>query len=211
MFDLVRIDHFRGFVGYWQVPAGHKTARQGRWVKAPAHDFFDCLQKTFPRLPFIAEDLGFITPDVVEVMQHYNLPGMKVLMFAFGEDDPRHPYLPPNYPRRCVAYTGTHDTNTVRGWLEKEAGARMKARLFRYLGREVSAQDISWELVRRVMDSRADLVVFPMQDFLGLGQASRMNRPGRRRGNWIWRLRPHAFSGRLAERIIRIVRDSARA
>lgn len=211
LFDLVRIDHFRGFVGYWKVPAGHKTARRGRWVSAPADDFFNRLQRSFPGLPFIAEDLGTITPDVIAVMQRYDLPGMRVLLFAFGGDDPHHPYLPSNYPRRCVACTGTHDTNTVRGWFEKEAGEDVRERVFRYLQRDVKAHEVAWEFIRRVMDSRADLAVFPLQDFLNLGQQARMNRPGHSRGNWMWRMKPDAFSDSLVHRIAQALRDTSRA
>ena len=211
LFDLVRIDHFRGFVGYWQVPAGHKTARQGRWVKTPADGFFSSLKRRFPEFPFIAEDLGVITPDVVNMMQRYHLPGMKVLLFAFGENDPQHPYLPPNYPRHCVAYTGTHDTNTTRGWFENEAGAKTRTRIFRYLKHEVTKENISWEFVRQVLGSQASLAIIPMQDFLGLGQEARMNRPGRKRGNWMWRMSPDAFNAKLAKEIAGILRNSSRA
>ncbi len=211
LFDLVRIDHFRGFVGYWQVPAGHKTAKRGRWVDAPAVEFFGCLQRNFPELPFIAEDLGTITDDVVAVMERYRLPGMKVMLFAFGEEDPDHPYLPSNYPQHCVAYTGTHDNNTVRGWFENEAGAEVRERVFRYLGRDVAKQDISWEFIQRVMDSPANLTVIPMQDFLGLGQAARMNRPARKQGNWLWRMSPNGFTSGLAEKINGTVWAASRA
>ncbi len=203
LFDLIRIDHFRGLVAYWEVPATEKTAVNGRWIEAPAMDFFNHLTRKFPCLPVIAEDLGTITPDVREVMNHFNLPGMKVLLFAFGPDLPTNPYIPHNLPRHCVAYTGTHDNNTARGWFEREATPEEKNRLFRYLGREVSSEEVSRELVRLAMMSSANTAIFPIQDILGLGEEARMNRPSTREGNWQWRLSPDLLTpevtGRLRE------------
>jgi 4-alpha-glucanotransferase len=190
LYDVVRIDHFRGLVGYWEVPARETTAVNGRWVEAPAEDFFHQLERSFLSLPIIAEDLGTITPEVREVMHRFGLPGMKVLLFAFGEDNPLHPYLPHNFEKNYVVYTGTHDNNTVRGWFEREAGEEQKRRLFRYLGREVPAGEVHWELIRLAMSSVADTVIVPLQDILGLGEKSRMNRPSTSEGNWRWRLRP---------------------
>jgi len=201
LFDVVRIDHFRGLVGYWEVPAGEQTAVKGQWIKAPAVDFFHALSKRFPSLPVIAEDLGVITPDVREVMRRFELPGMKVLLFAFGEDNPMHPYLPHTYGRNAVVYTGTHDNNTVRGWFEKESKPEDKARLLRYLGREVPAQDIPRELIRLAMMSRANLAIIPLQDILGLGAEARMNQPGTGRGNWEWQLVPGQMTPELAEQL----------
>jgi len=144
LFDLVRIDHFRGLVGYWVVPAGEKNAVNGQWVEAPAEDFLNALLRRFPQLPIIAEDLGVITPDVREIMHRFDLPGMKVLLFAFGEDLPKNPYIPHNLEKNCVLYTGTHDNNTARGWFERDANLEVKKRLFHYLGREVQAEKIHW-------------------------------------------------------------------
>jgi len=189
-FDRVRIDHFRGLVKYWEVPAGEETALDGEWKEVPAEHFFKTMTEWFSRFPVIAEDLGFITPDVYEVMERFQFPGMKVLLFAFGDDDPMHPFLPHTYPRNCVAYTGTHDNNTLRGWFENEASLKEKKRLFRYLYRESPADEIHWEMIRLVMMSVADTAVFPMQDILGLGQDARMNRPATPSGNWTWRLAP---------------------
>jgi len=189
-FDRVRIDHFRGLVKYWEVPAGEETALDGEWKEVPAEHFFKTMTEWFSRFPVIAEDLGFITPDVYEVMERFQFPGMKVLLFAFGDDDPMHPFLPHTYPRNCVAYTGTHDNNTLRGWFENEASLKEKRRLFRYLYREPPADEIHWEMIRLVMMSVADTAVFPMQDILGLGQDARMNRPATPSGNWTWRLAP---------------------
>lgn len=203
LFDIIRVDHFRGFVGYWEVAAGEKTAVKGRWVPAPADDFFGVLLETFPGLPLIAEDLGVITPDVKEVMARYRIPGMRVLLFAFTEDNPEHPYLPSNYIENCVAYTGTHDNNTARGWFANEALPEERKRLFRYLGREVTKETAARELVRLVMESIAALAIVPMQDVLNLGEEARMNRPARQDGNWQWRLSgaelAAPFAGSIAE------------
>ena len=201
LFDVVRIDHFRGLVAYWEVPAGEQTAVNGQWVEAPVYDFFDGLRAQFPSLPVIAEDLGVITPDVREVMQHFELPGMKVLLFAFGEDNPMHPYLPHTYEKNTVVYTGTHDNNTVRGWFEREAKPKDKKRLFRYLGRKTSPQEIPWELIRLAMMSVANLAIIPMQDILGLGAEARMNRPATGDGNWEWQLVPGELTPALVEKL----------
>lgn len=203
LFDIVRIDHFRGLVSYWEVPAGEKTAVNGRWVKAPAEDFFSAMAERFSALPIIAEDLGIITPDVKELMRHFNFPGMKVLLFAFGEDSPMHPYLPHTYSKNCVVYTGTHDNNTVKGWFEKEASSEEKERLFRYIGRKASAEDVHWEFVRLAEMSVADTVIFPMQDIMGLGHEARMNTPATTQGNWQWRL----AHGRLSPNLIRKIQE----
>lgn len=209
--DIVRIDHFRGFVGYWEVPAKEKTAVKGKWVKAPALDFFNQLNKQFHRLPVIAEDLGFITPDVKKVMEHFAFPGMKVLLFAFGKNDPMHPYLPHTYEKNCVAYTGTHDNNTVRGWLKREAKHEDKRRIVRYLGRKVPEQEIHWEFIRLAMSSVANMVIIPMQDVLGLGEEARMNRPATSKGNWQWRLSPEQLTSSLTNRLLEITEIYGRA
>jgi len=201
LFDLIRVDHFRGLVGYWVVPAGETNAVNGTWVEAPAEDFLNALLRRFPQLPIIAEDLGVITPDVREIMHRFELPGMKVLLFAFGEDLPTNPYIPHNLPRNCVLYTGTHDNNTVRGWFEREASPEIKERLFRYLGREVPAEDIHWELIRLAMMSVANMVIFPIQDILGLGQEARMNLPATAEGNWQWRLLPDQLTSSIADKL----------
>jgi 4-alpha-glucanotransferase len=201
IFDVVRIDHFRGLVAYWEVPAAEQTAINGQWITAPAADFFNTLFRRYPSLPIIAEDLGVITPDVREVMHQFELPGMKVLLFAFGEDHPLHPYLPHTYERHTVVYTGTHDNNTIRGWFEKEAKQADKERLSRYLGRAVQAQDIPWELIRLAMMSVANLAIIPMQDILSLGAEARMNQPGTGHGNWEWQLVPGQLTPALTEKL----------
>jgi 4-alpha-glucanotransferase len=200
-FDVVRIDHFRGLVAYWEVPAGARTAIGGKWVPVPSHDFFRALQGRFGELPVAAEDLGVITPDVREVMKDFGFPGMKVLLFAFGDDNADHTYLPHMYEENCVAYTGTHDNNTVRGWFEKEASKAHKKRVFKYIGREVNANDIHIEFMKLLLESRADTVVFPLQDVLGLGQETRMNRPATSGGNWLWRVRRELLTDATAAMI----------
>jgi 4-alpha-glucanotransferase len=197
LFDTVRIDHFRGFVAFWEISATESTAANGHWVEAPAEDFFTALTRSLSNLSIIAEDLGTITPDVKEIMKRFGFPGMRVLLFAFGEDLPTHPYLPHNYVPDCVVYTGTHDNNTVRGWFENEAHPSDKQRLFRYLGREVSAESVHWDFIRLAMMSIAETVIFPMQDVLGLGEEARMNRPARHEGNWEWRLLPQQLTPSL--------------
>ena len=186
LFDLARLDHFRGFVAYWQVPAHAKTAVSGQWVAAPWEVFFEAVKRRFPSLPFIAEDLGVITSDVRAVMRRFDLPGMNVLLFAFdsGTDNP---YLPNNHLPDSVAYTGTHDTNTVRGWFRDEATPEQKKRLFEYVGKELPEEEVSWEFICLALDSGARLSIIPVQDVLSLGSSARMNRPSSAEGNWEWR------------------------
>jgi 4-alpha-glucanotransferase len=201
-FDLMRIDHFRGLVAYWEIAADEKTAINGKWVKAPAEDFFTVLLENFPDAPIIAEDLGIITPDVKEVMNRFGFPGMKVLLFAFGDDLATNPYIPHNHIKNCVLYTGTHDNNTVRGWFEHEAPSEMKHKLMRYLGHKVSVEDVHWEFIGCAMMSVADMVIFPMQDILGLGEEDRMNRPSTVEGNWEWRLLPEEVTPSLSHKLM---------
>lgn len=211
LFDIVRIDHFRGLVAYWEVPAGEKTAVNGKWVEVKAEDFFNMLFKHFFNLPIIAEDLGLITPGVREVLKDFGFPGMKVLLFAFGEDKPMHPYLPHTYEKNCAVYTGTHDNNTIKGWFEKEAKPEDKKRLFNYLGREVVADELHWELIRFVMMSVANIVIFPLQDILGLGEEARMNRPSFAEGNWQWRFLPEQLAPLSAQRLSELTQIYGRA
>jgi len=207
--DMVRIDHFRGFAAFWEVPAGEPTAVNGEWVKGPGEDFFEAMRRHFPELPIIAEDLGVITPDVRAIMKRFGLPGMKVLLFAFGSDDPKQPYLPHNYESNCVVYTGTHDNNTVMGWFENEAAPEEKVRLLKYLGCD-GRSGLHWELIRSAMMSVADLAVFPMQDVLGLGQESRMNLPSVANGNWSWRLGPDQIAPAVAARLLEFTQTYGR-
>jgi 4-alpha-glucanotransferase len=199
LFDTLRLDHFRGFVGFWEVPSTEGTAIHGKWVKAPAVDFFTALLKKFPTHSIIAEDLGVITPDVKEVVNRFGFPGMRILQFAFGEDLPTHPYLPHNYMPNTLVYTGTHDNNTIRGWFENEATPEDKKRLFRYFGREILPEECPKELHRLAMMSVANTVIIPVQDLLGLGEEAKMNRPSVAHGNWEWRFLPDQLNFSCAE------------
>ena len=199
--DITRIDHFRGLVAYWEVPADAETAVGGRWVPAPVDDFFSQLIKRFGALPVIAEDLGTITPDVREVMGRCGFPGMRVLLFAFGDDFPDSSFLPHHHATNAVVYTGTHDNNTVRGWFETEADAQARRNLFRYLGREITAAQLPWELIRLALMSTADTAIIPLQDILGLGAEARMNTPAKPDGNWRWRFTWPVLTAETADRL----------
>lgn len=201
LYDIIRLDHFRGFVAYWEVPAHEKDAVRGRWVQAPAMDFFTRITQWFPSLQLIAEDLGTITPDVTEIMHHFRFPGMKVLLFAFADDLGANPYLPHHHVANCVVYTGTHDNTTARAWFETEASDEERMDFFAYCGREVGLDEVHWEIIRLAMMSVAETVVLPMQDLLGLGAGARMNRPATKEGNWEWRLLPEQLSPLLCTRL----------
>jgi len=201
LFDAIRLDHFRGFVAFWEVPAGEETAVNGEWVQAPVEDFFKTLFRHFSSLNIIAEDLGEITPDVREMIHRFGLPGMRILMFAFGEDLVTSIHAPHNYPENCVVYTGTHDNNTVKGWFKNEAGPADRRRLVDYVGREVTQKTAPRELIRLLMSSVAQIVIIPMQDILGLGAKARMNFPGKPNGNWGWRLRQEQLTPALTKKL----------
>jgi 4-alpha-glucanotransferase len=196
--DLVRLDHFRGVLAAWQVPAEEVTAVNGKWVRGPGEDLFTRLRADLGGLPFIAEDLGEITPDVYALRDSLELPGMKVLQFAF--DKPANPFLPHNYPANCVAYSGTHDNDTTRGWYATVSAAERDF-YRRYVARDGS--DVAWDLIRLAWSSVADLAIAPLQDILDLGADARMNIPGVSGGNWRWRVppgHPDAWAlGRLIE------------
>lgn len=201
LFHLFRLDHFRGFVGFWQVHSSEKTAINGKWVHAPAGDFFTTLIKQYPSISIIAEDLGIITPDVRDIIKRFNFPGMKVLLFAFGEDLPTNPYAPHNHIRNCVIYTGTHDNNTIKGWYKNEADEATRKRLAEYIGRELSEKTVHWDLIRLAMMSVADAVIIPMQDILGLGAKYRMNLPATSEGNWEWRVTFEQLSSAVVKKL----------
>ncbi len=202
LFDTLRIDHFRGLVAHWEIPSGEKTAVRGKWVKARANEFLGTLKKNFPHLPFVAEDLGFITDDVRKAMDRCGIPGMKVLLLAFGEDEAGDSFLPHAHGKDFLVYTGTHDNNTTRGWFEEEASPEDRRRFFSYLGRAVPAKEVHWEMVRLAMMSVARLAILPLQDVLGLGAEARMNRPSTARGNWRWRVCARQISPRAADRLL---------
>jgi 4-alpha-glucanotransferase len=199
--DYMRIDHFRGLVACWEVPAGSETAMDGKWVDAPAVDLFRTFARKFPCLPIIAEDLGVITPEVREVMQQFGIPGMKVLLFAFEDGFETNPYIPHNVVRDCILYTGTHDNNTVRGWIENDATDVHRQRLRQYFGTDIPAPGLNRAFIRLAMSTVADTVIFPLQDILGLGSASRMNRPGTHDGNWKWRFSDRMLTPEILEEL----------
>jgi len=157
--------------------------------------------KKFAALPIIAEDLGVITPDVREMIRYLGVPGMKILLFAFGPDLPSNPYAPHNMDKNCIVYTGTHDNNTVRGWFDTEAATDDKSRLFRYLGREVEPDTVHWEMIRLAMMSPARTAIFPLQDLMGLGEEARMNLPSRKEGNWMWRFSTEMLTEQIASEL----------
>lgn len=195
--DIIRLDHFRGFAGYWEVPASAPTAETGRWVSGPGKGFFTKVINALGDLPIIAEDLGEITPDVVELRDHFGLPGMKILQFAF-HGNPQEPFLPHNFTQNCMVYTGTHDNDTSRGWFNR---VDEKERNFcrQYLGRYGS--DIAWDLIRTAWASVAVYALAPMQDLLNLGNEARMNYPGNPAGNWSWRMPASALNPELQIRL----------
>ncbi|HEX4953473.1 MAG TPA: 4-alpha-glucanotransferase [Thermoanaerobaculia bacterium] len=204
--DQLRIDHFRGFAGWWRVPADAPTAAGGRWVPGPGLALFQAVAAQLGPLPLIAEDLGVITPDVRRLLADLGVPGMKVLQFAFADED--SDYLPHHYEPHCVVYTGTHDNDTARGWFA-HAGTEERRRAADYLGVEGGAR-IEWAMIRAAYTSVADLAVVPMQDALGLGSRARMNTPGKPGGNWLWRVREEDVHDGTAARLRRLVEVTGR-
>lgn len=204
--DIMRIDHFRGFESFWTVKRGEeeivdgkKTAIVGKWLKAPGKALFTTLKKELGEVEIVAEDLGDITAEVEELRDQFNLPGMKVLQFAF-DSDRANPFLPYNYHNRnCVVYTGTHDNNTTVGWFE-ERTAEEKLRVIDYIG-YYAPEGIHWSLIRLALSSVADKAIFPLQDILGLGSQAKMNVPGTAEGNWSWLCRPGLLTTELCERL----------
>ena len=205
--DYVRLDHFRGFAGYWEIPAGEKTAINGRWVRGPGKDFFSHIEKDLGDLSILAEDLGVITQDVEELRKDFTLPGMKVLVFAFDSDG-SNVFLPHNHLRDNIVYTGTHDNDTVLGWYKRVSESeRDFAR--KYLG--CSGLDISWDLIRAAWSSVGVFALAPMQDFLRLDNEARMNYPSTLGGNWVWRIPQGALTEQLRLRIEELNRLYARS
>lgn len=195
--DIVRLDHFRGFEAYWEIPAGEETAINGRWRLGPGSAFFERLHEAFGKLPIVAEDLGLITPEVIALRQQHELPGMAVLQFAW-DGDPRNLYLPHNHERNQVVYTGTHDNDTTAGWWATQDD-RSRRQAQRYLG--IHGNDIAWDLIRVALMSVGDTTIVPMQDVLSLGSEGRMNQPGRPMGNWGWRVQAEQLNDVLAARL----------
>jgi 4-alpha-glucanotransferase len=193
--DIIRLDHFRGFEKYWEVPGRDTTAVNGHWVPGPGAELFEAVQKVLGVLPIIAEDLGVITPEVDALRDRFGFPGMRVLQFAFSTDPKARDYRPYSYPQNCVVYTGTHDNDTTIGWFRSDdAGATTLSREERdkerqlalmYLGTD--GHEINWDFIRLAFMSAADTAIIPLQDVLGLGSEARMNLPGTTTGNWCWR------------------------
>ena len=212
--DMVRLDHFRGFEAYWEVPAGENTARNGRWVKGPGARLFDAAEKALGPLPIVAENLGVITPEVEAIRHRFGYPGMSVLQFAFGTDPQAPTFRPHNYPREVAAYTGTHDNDTTVGWWNSSAAtdstrsekdiADERALTREYLNTD--GHEIHWDFIRAVLASVADTAVIPMQDVLGLGSVARMNLPGSTHHHWRWRMRTDAITSSVSDRLLHLNR-----
>lgn len=202
LFDILRIDHFRGLEAAWEIPAYEETAINGQWVKAPGQALLSAINVALGSIPLVAEDLGIITPEVEELRDEFHLPGMKILQFAFG-DGPDNPYLPGNYVTNCVAYTGTHDNDTTLGWSENLSD-EAKTKIYDYLGNPQTS--ISCALIHAALGSVANLAVIPMQDILELGSEHRMNTPGTATGNWTWRFRWDQVTPERTEKLRDLVR-----
>lgn len=209
LYDLVRIDHFRGFEAYWEIPGDAPDARTGKWIPGPGADMFIKAHEVLGDLPVIAEDLGLITPEVEALRDGLGFPGMRVLQFGFGSTEGDRQFLPHNFVHNCIAYTGTHDNDTTAGWFHSAAGEgttrtqdqveRERAFVMAYL--RCDGKEIEWDMIRAAWSSVADTAIAPMQDLLGLGSPARMNLPGTSVGNWIWRLRDGLMTDALADRL----------
>jgi 4-alpha-glucanotransferase len=198
--DIVRLDHFRGFYNYWEIPAGVETAVNGRWTEGPGAEFLSRVKDEFGGLPIIAEDLGEIPYEVYQLRDQFNLPGMKILVFAFDSGD-SNIFLPHHYPENCIVYTGTHDNDTAVGWFNRIGDSeRNFAR--EYLGS--SGEDIAWDLIKAAWESRAVFSIAPLQDLLSLDNRARMNYPGTTQGNWRWRFAEGDLKGDLLARLTEI-------
>jgi 4-alpha-glucanotransferase len=200
-YDLLRLDHFRAFSAYWEVPANAATAKNGVWKPGPGESFMKAVQKAFPAMPFVAEDLGEIDEAVLQLRDQFHLPGMKVLQFAFGEDMPVSPHIPHNHSRNFFVYPGTHDNNTCRGWYRQDAGDDDHQRLAKYTGMKITEEAAPDVLNRMAYASVARTAILPMQDILRLDGRSRMNTPAVADGNWAWRLLPAQFNDNVLSRL----------
>jgi 4-alpha-glucanotransferase len=208
--DIIRLDHFRGFEAYWEVPATEETAVNGRWVKGPGADLFHALRVAFSthNLPIIAEDLGVITPEVEAIRDHFEFPGMRVLQFAF-DDGMTNLHTPYQYPRNCVVYTGTHDNDTSLGWFRNSGKPEETALALKYLG--TKGREFHWDFIRLALSSVADTAIIPLQDALGLDSEARMNYPSEASGNWSWRYLPDALTAEIKERLAEMTEVYGRA
>lgn len=207
VFDQLRIDHFRGFEAFWSIPSGEATAVHGRWIKGPGEDLFHVLKRELGELPIIAEDLGYITPEVQALRDAFDFPGMKVLQFAFDTRE-ESDYLPHNYPKNCVVYTGTHDNDTLQGWMIS-ADPLDVAHAISYLKLD-EEEGYHWGFIRGAWSSVADLAIVPMHDILGLDASARINTPSTIGGNWTWRIRPEALDTGTAEKLLELTKRYGR-
>ena len=197
--DILRIDHFRGFESYFCVPYGDKTARNGVWKKGPGYELFRTIEERLGKVHIIAEDLGFLTPEVIQMVRDTGYPGMKVLQFAFDPRDTGSGYLPHLYTNNCVVYPGTHDNETIIGWMD-DAPEGFADHAIEYMHLDTK-EGYNWGFIRNAYESVADLAVIQMQDILGLGNEARMNTPSTLGGNWTWRVSEKVFTEKLAEKI----------
>ena len=200
--DILRLDHFRGFAAYWEIPADEPTAVHGKWVNGPGNHFFDKLIASLGDIPILAEDLGMITPQVVAMRDQYKFPGMKILLFAFS-GDANNPFLPHNYTRNYVAYTGTHDNDTVVGWFNRIQPEEREF-VMQYLATD--GKNITWDMIRAVWSSVAVIAIAPLQDVLGLDNSARMNYPSKASGNWTWRMHPQAITPTIQKKLAKMNR-----
>jgi 4-alpha-glucanotransferase len=206
--DMVRLDHFRGFDAAWEIPGNAETAANGQWVPGPGAALFEAMQRAIGRLPFVAENLGVITPAVETLREQFDFPGMAILQFAFGTDPQAPDFMPHNYPRNRVAYTGTHDNDTTTGWWTSGTGHSTRSSADLIAERELTCHyldtdgvEIHWDFIRAVLGSVADTAIVPMQDVLGLGHDARMNQPATSSGNWRWRMDAGAATDSIARRL----------
>lgn len=204
LYDVLRIDHFRGFESFWEIPYGDKTAINGKWVKGPGIDLFNTIKKELGEVDIIAEDLGFLTDDVKEFLKEAGFPGMRILQFGF-DGDPDNIYLPHNYIKNSIAYTGTHDNDTFVGWYEKTGNKRETKRAKQYLGLN-SKEGCNWGFIRGILASNSDIAIVPFQDFLALGAEARTNIPSTLGGNWVWKAKKEEINNNLATKIYKYVK-----
>ncbi len=204
LYDVLRIDHFRGFEAYWAVPYGEKTAENGEWVKGPGIKLFNAIKDKLGEIDIIAEDLGYLTQETLDFKKETGFPGMKIIQFAFGSDS-RNPYLPHNYEMNCVAYTGTHDNDTVRGWLEVSGSEEEVERAVEYFNL-TKEEGYNWGIIRGIWSSVARTSIGVMQDFLNLGNEARINKPSTLASNWSWRAKDDVFTNDLAKKIYRLTK-----
>lgn len=210
LYDLLRIDHFRAFSAYWAMPAGEKTAINGSWQPGPGSDLFSAILNDLGKLPFVAEDLGDIDDAVYQLRDEFNLPGMKVLQFAFGENMPYSPYIPHNYTANHLAYTGTHDNNTTIGWYRQDADKATRKRLKKYTGLQIDDENIHRVMIGMAMNSAARICIIPIQDWLGLDEKARINTPASVKNNWVWRLDKNQLKELPLKRMLRLTKLSGR-